>query len=208
MKNCVILRNSIPSTYVPGGKQGWRKLLDTFTNSPLSKFSGIETPTNLKHYHPFGTPGYVLERKLQSQQSHNKWSDRSCVGIFLCHSPNHSGSVPLVLNTQTGNVSPHFHCLYDNTFVTCKTDAKFSSLWKFKAKVKVKVKDAPPSILDLLDSGKILPSTYIPPPPSTNLPPAFINTWDIVDDMSSIGDNNFIPTSLNLPPRPTDDPVL
>lgn len=203
MKNYVNLRNSIPSTFVVGGKQGRQKLPDTFTNSPLSKFSGIETPTNLKHFHPFGSPVYVLEQHLQSQQSHNKWSDRSRVGIFLCHSPNHSGNVPLVLNTQSGNVSPQFHCLYDDAFATCKTDAKFSSLWQFKAKLK----DAPPSVLDLLDSGHILPSTYTPPAPSLHLPPAFIDTWDAVDDMSSLGDESVIPTYLTLPPRPLTAPI-
>ena len=89
----------------------------------------------MTHFHPFGSPVYILENAWQAQQSHNKWEDHSRVGIYLCHSPNHSGSVPLVLNTQTGNVSPQFHCIYDDEFATCKRDAKFSSLWQFKAKL-------------------------------------------------------------------------
>ena len=52
----------------------------------------------------------------------------------MCHSPHHSTSVPLVLNTQSGNVSPQFHCIYDDNFNTCKRDAKFQSLWQSKAK--------------------------------------------------------------------------
>lgn len=57
------------------------------------------------------------------------------MGIFLAHSPNHASSVPLVLNTSTGLVSPQFHCTYDDDFDTCKRDAKFESLWQRKAKL-------------------------------------------------------------------------
>jgi len=39
------------------------------------------------------------------------------------------------LNTQTGNVSPQFHCIFDDSFETCKRDAKFQSLWQSKAKL-------------------------------------------------------------------------
>ena len=106
LKHYVNLRNNIPSNYKTGGKHGRRKLPDTFTESPLSKFSGIEIKVNLKHFHPFGSPVYVLDQKLQAQQSHNKWTDCSRVGIFLTHSPVHSSNVPLVLNTSSGNVSP------------------------------------------------------------------------------------------------------
>ena len=102
--------------------------------SPISRFCGTEVEPNLDHFHPFGCPVYVLESSLQSQKSHNKWRDRSRVGIFLCHSPNHATSVPLVLNTQTGNVAPQFHCIYDDEFSTCKRDANFTSQWQHKAK--------------------------------------------------------------------------
>ena len=135
LKHYVNLRNNLPSNYKPGVKRGRRKLPDTFIDSPLSKFSGMEVKVNLRHFHPFGSPVYVLEQKLQAQQSHNKWSDRSRVGIFLTHSPVHSSSVPLVLNTSTGNVSPQFHCLCDDKFATCRRDAKFQSVWYVKAKL-------------------------------------------------------------------------
>ena len=78
---------------------------------------------------------YVLHEKLQSQKAHNKWSDRSRVGIYLCESPRHASSVPLILNTQTGSVSPQFHCVYDDEFATCKRDANFTSQWQYKAKL-------------------------------------------------------------------------
>ena len=89
---------------------------------------------NIDQLHPFGSPIYVLENSLQSQKSHIKWSDQACVRIFMCYSPHHSTSVPLVLNTQLGNFSPQFHCIYDDDFKTCKRDSKFQSLWQSKDK--------------------------------------------------------------------------
>mmetsp|Transcript_15936 Transcript_15936/g.23135 ORF Transcript_15936/g.23135 Transcript_15936/m.23135 type:complete len:124 (+) Transcript_15936:1326-1697(+) len=54
---------------------------------------------------------------------------------FFCHSPHHSRNVPLVLNTKSGNVSPQFHCIYDDDFDTCKQDTNFTSQWQYKAKL-------------------------------------------------------------------------
>ena len=105
LKNYVNLRNTIPTCFVKGSNE------DTFIDSPLSKFSGTEVPFNFEHFHPFGSPVYVLEDKLQALQSHNKWSDRSKVGIFMTHSPSHSSNVPLVLIIRTAHVTPQFHCL-------------------------------------------------------------------------------------------------
>jgi hypothetical protein len=122
LKNYTNLRNSLPTEFTPRTKLGIKKLPDTYIKSPASQFSGTEVETNLNHFRPFGTPVYVLESKLQAQQSHNKWSDRARGGIYLCHSPSHSTSVPLILNTETGNVSPQFHCIYDEEFATCKRD--------------------------------------------------------------------------------------
>jgi hypothetical protein len=49
----------------------------------LSRFSGTEVEVNLDHFHPFGSPVYVLKANLQSLKSHNKWEDRLRVGIFM-----------------------------------------------------------------------------------------------------------------------------
>ena len=129
LKHYTNTRNALPTEFIPGEKQGRARQPDRYEQSPLSKFSGTEVEPNLDHFHPFGSPVYVLENDLQSHHAHNKWADRSRVGIFLCHSPNHASNVPLVLNTQTGLVSPQFHCIYDNEFDTCKRDAKFVSLY-------------------------------------------------------------------------------
>ena len=135
LKHYTNVRNSMPTEFTKGKQVGSRKMHARYERSPLSSFAGTEIEPNLDHFHPFGCPVYVLESNLQAQRSHNKWTDRSRVGIFLCHSRDHATSVPLVLNTQTGNVSPQFHCIYDDDFSTCKRDAKFESLWQYKAKL-------------------------------------------------------------------------
>lgn len=137
MKNYVNLCNALPRKFVPGAKTGRKKQPDAYVDSPISRFSGTTVEPNLDHFHPFGSPVYVLEDKLQAQHAHNKWSDRSKVGIYLCHLPHHASNVPLVLNTRTGHVTPQFHCVYDDAFATCKRDAKFESLWQMKAKLHV-----------------------------------------------------------------------
>ena len=38
-------------------------------------------------------------------------------GIYLGHSPYHIGSVALVLNPETGHVSPQFHVVFDTSSI-------------------------------------------------------------------------------------------
>jgi hypothetical protein len=80
-------RNLLPTKYTHGEKAGSCKLPDTYEKSPLSHFSGNEVEVNLDHFHPFGSPVYVLKANLQSLKSHNKWEDRSRVGIYSCAIP-------------------------------------------------------------------------------------------------------------------------
>jgi hypothetical protein len=72
LKHYTNLRNVMPTEFTPGGKQGRRKLPDTYDKSPLSRFSGTEVESNLDHFHPFGSPVYVLKSSLQALKSHNK----------------------------------------------------------------------------------------------------------------------------------------
>jgi hypothetical protein len=94
LKNYVNLRNALPTKYIPEQRVKRRIIRAQYHSSPLSQLSGTEVEPNLDHFHPFGSPVYVLHNSLQSQQSHNKWTDRSRVGIFLSHSPEHASSVP------------------------------------------------------------------------------------------------------------------
>jgi len=141
LKHYVNLRDTLPTKFTLGVKQGRTTIPDKHKCSPLSQFLTIEVEPNIDTFWPFGSPSYVLRTALQAQHSHNKWPYRSQVGIFMCHSPRHSSSVPLVLNTQTDNVTPKFHCIYDDKFDTCKKNAKFKSLWQCKAKLFEKQKE-------------------------------------------------------------------
>ena len=47
-----------------------------------------------------------------------KWGPRSRLGIYLGHSPCHAGSVALVLNPKTLNVSPQYYIVFDDHLTT------------------------------------------------------------------------------------------
>ncbi len=89
--------------------------------SPLEKFSKSPVEPNSRFWQPFGCPCYVLDAALQSDKAiKHKWEERSRVGIYLGRSPQHARSVALVLNLETGHVSPQFHVVFDPSFQTIK----------------------------------------------------------------------------------------
>ena len=99
--------------------------------SPLELFSSSRVQPNLKHAHPFGCPVYVLERALQTAGgSQPRWNPRCRVGVYLGASPHHASSVGLILNQQTGCVSPQYHCVYDDLFETPKLDPQNDDTWQ------------------------------------------------------------------------------
>ena len=54
----------------------------------------------------------------------------SCQGIYLGLSKLHSSAVHLVLNLETGKVSPQFHFIFDDSFSTVYSDGKFvPNIW-------------------------------------------------------------------------------
>ena len=133
----------------------------------------------------------MLDAKLQAGKSYNKWNDQTRVGIFLCHSPEHAGNVPLILNTQSGNVSPQFHSIYDDDFATCEKDAKFESLWQYKAKLYQRQQQHESQVLS--------PNSLLQPPtpsllPTTSIPPDFVDQWNQFNE-----DNDEIVQSDNEP---------
>ena len=119
IKHVVNVHNSLPR---PGK-----------TESPLSKFAGTSIQPNLKDFHPFSCPISVVQAPLQTRSPFPKWGECSRIGIFLCHCPHHVSSVPLVLSTQTGLVSPQFHCVFDDNFDMVRKEQANISIWKIKA---------------------------------------------------------------------------
>ena len=105
---------------------------DSKYRSPMQIFSKSKVMMNPKHFQTFGCPVYVLDNKLQHNAPFHKWKERSRVGIYLGQSPVHGKNVALVLNRQTGLVSPQFHVKFDPSFHSVMQD-QFDSKWQERA---------------------------------------------------------------------------
>ena len=88
---------------------------------PYNDFTKSPIHNNMKHWHTFGCPVYILDNDLQSGKKIDKWSDRSKMGINLGKSPHHAKSVYLVLSLTTGLVSPQYHIKMDDKFETLRS---------------------------------------------------------------------------------------
>jgi len=100
--------------------------------SPDEIFSGQKCTRNrLADFHTFGCPVFVLEASLQDGHKLPKWKPRSRMAVYLGLSPNHATTVPLVLNTTTGLVSPQYHLVFDDNFTTvdCMKSDQIPSNW-------------------------------------------------------------------------------
>jgi hypothetical protein len=98
--------------------------MDENGNTPLSKFTSTpvdSTNLDLQNFHTFGCPCYVLDHHLQSGSiGPPKWDPRLQLRIFVGFPPHHSRTVAMVLNPNTGLVSPQFHVVFDDHFRTLK----------------------------------------------------------------------------------------
>ncbi len=57
-----------------------------------------DTPTMLRHLHPFGSPTYEQNYDMATRKSIPKWQKRARLGVCLGQSPNHAqSSIALVL---------------------------------------------------------------------------------------------------------------
>jgi hypothetical protein len=92
---------------------------------PMTLFSNVNVAPSKRHFHPFACPVYVLDNEMQQGKSYSKkkWTERSRVGLYLGPSPQHARSVHLVLNLETGFVSPQFHVSFDDHFETTRKGA-------------------------------------------------------------------------------------
>jgi hypothetical protein len=85
---------------------------------PMSRFCSSSSVPTIQNQHHFGCPAYVLKEELQDHKKIRKWTDRTRVGINLGYSSRHALNMSLILNLQTGLVSPQYHCQYDDLFET------------------------------------------------------------------------------------------
>jgi hypothetical protein len=85
---------------------------------------------HLARLHAFGCPVYILHPCLQDGQKVPKWQPRARRGQFLGYSMEHSSSIGLILNKNTGNISPQYHVVHDDYFTTVPSvdsDKKFDA---------------------------------------------------------------------------------
>jgi hypothetical protein len=81
---------------------------------PADIFTGNKVPRHqLLSIHIWGCQVYVL-----AGQKIPRWQPRSRQGIFMGFSNLHSSEVPLVLNLNTGSITPQFHVVFDDHFTT------------------------------------------------------------------------------------------
>jgi hypothetical protein len=105
----------------------WNNMPDTGSRvSPLELFMGVtfDNYRHLQRARVFGCPVYVLDAKLQDAKSLPKWKKRSYRGIFLGFSDKHHSTVALVLNPETGVVSPQYHVVFDERFSTVLSEGE------------------------------------------------------------------------------------
>ena len=89
--------------------------------TPNAVLHGVPLDTiPVKTYHTLFWLVYVLDAHAQSAGGPGppKWEPRSRIGVYLGHSPFHARSVALVINPRTGRVSPQYHVIFDDTFLT------------------------------------------------------------------------------------------
>ncbi len=86
-------------------------------STPESRFTGNSPENDLRYYHTWGCPSFVLEHPLASGSKIPKWDPRARCGFYVGHSAVHAGSVTLILNPSTGHISPQFHVVFDDTFL-------------------------------------------------------------------------------------------
>ena len=85
--------------------------------SPLELFGCKSLPkSQFRDYHVWGCPVYVLDSTLADGKKLPRWKSRSARGMFIGISQRHGSMAPLVLNLETGKISPAFHVVFDNEF--------------------------------------------------------------------------------------------
>ena len=108
------------------------RLQNYLRRTPQKVFLDSTVQPNQNHWKIFGCLVYVLASNLKFRHIHHKWKERERVGIYLGISLQHSQNVALVIDRNTGLVSPQFHLRFDPSFHTFKQD-KLDSKWQLRA---------------------------------------------------------------------------
>lgn len=102
----------------------WNHVPNTETGiSPSNLFTKTCWPSSRFHdIHVWGCPTYVLDKTISDGKKIPRWKPQSQRMINMGHSPKHASTVPILLNTNTGTITPQFHVVFDDWFSTITAD--------------------------------------------------------------------------------------
>lgn len=176
------------------------------SQTPIEIFSSTSIRPKLKHFHPFACPVYVLQNKLQADQSIPKWESRSRIGLYLGPSPRHSRSVALVLNLATGLVSPQYHLRFDNYFETMQDKSNRPEvLWLHKAHFKGEDSETAdePTIVPPATPTKRSRNKKTPVPPNIPVPARVPESQEIQQQQQEQRSRSPVPPNEGDPFQPS-----
>ena len=95
--------------------------------SPIDLFTKTRWEQRRFHdLHVWGAPAYVLNKTIQDGKKLPRWKPRSQRCMFVGFSQQHALTAPLVLNLDTGTISPQYHVVFDDWFATVAATNKSS----------------------------------------------------------------------------------
>jgi hypothetical protein len=74
--------------------------------------------------HVWGCPVYILDPHLQDGKKIPKWQPRSHRGMFVGYLKDHMTSIGCVLNVMMRSITPQFHIIYDDWFLTIANEGQ------------------------------------------------------------------------------------
>ena len=86
-------------------------LIEIFTHS-------ISIHSQLQYVHPWGYSVYILDSQLLNRFKIPRFNTQSRQNIYMDISPLHASSVKIILNPNINQLSPQYHCVYNNYFET------------------------------------------------------------------------------------------
>ena len=91
--------------------------------SPHDLFTKTRWPhSKFQDFHVWGCPVYVLDKTIADGKKLPRWDSRSKRQVFVGTSRKHASTVPLVLNLETGAITPQFHVVFDDWFAMVTSD--------------------------------------------------------------------------------------
>jgi hypothetical protein len=91
--------------------------------SPIDIFTRIRWPqAKFRDLNVWGCPVYVLNSCISGGKKIPQWEARLERSMYMGMSDWHSSTVPLVLNLESGAITPPFHVTFDDWFATVVAD--------------------------------------------------------------------------------------